>query len=122
MAASEVHDETRKEGGLLRAIALVWSGIVQGFSVPPLLLIMMLMTNDPKIMGGQVNSGLTNMLGWITTLAAFAASGELVRVMTVAVSKCPFQRSVREAHLLAHSALRSMGRALAAIATDNPVR
>jgi hypothetical protein len=28
------------------------------FLSPHLLLIMMLMTNDPKIMGGQVNSGL----------------------------------------------------------------
>jgi Mn2+/Fe2+ NRAMP family transporter len=35
--------------------ALVWSGIVQGFSVPPLLLLMMLMTNDRDVMGDRVS-------------------------------------------------------------------
>ncbi|HEU0150854.1 MAG TPA: Nramp family divalent metal transporter, partial [Bradyrhizobium sp.] len=33
--------------------ALVWSGIVQGFSTPPLLLLIMLMTNNRKIMGDK---------------------------------------------------------------------
>jgi Mn2+/Fe2+ NRAMP family transporter len=58
--------------------ALVWSGIVQGFSVPPLLLIMMLLTNDTSVMGGRANSRLTNTLGWITTTATFAATACLV--------------------------------------------
>jgi NRAMP (natural resistance-associated macrophage protein)-like metal ion transporter len=58
--------------------ALVWSGIVQGFSVPPLLLLMMLLTNDKSVMGGRVNSRLTNTLGWITTIATFAATACLV--------------------------------------------
>jgi Mn2+/Fe2+ NRAMP family transporter len=47
--------------------ALVWSGIVQGFSVPPLLLMMMLMTNDRRLMGDRVNNPLTNIAGWMTT-------------------------------------------------------
>jgi Mn2+/Fe2+ NRAMP family transporter len=47
--------------------ALVWSGIVQGFSVPPLLLMMMLMTNDRRLMGDRVNNRLTNVAGWMTT-------------------------------------------------------
>jgi Mn2+/Fe2+ NRAMP family transporter len=64
--------------GLNPIKALVWSGIVQGFSVPPLLVLMMLMTNDPKVMGDKVNSRLTNTLGWITTLAASAATIGLV--------------------------------------------
>lgn len=54
--------------------ALVWSGIVQGFSTPPLMLLIMLMTNDPKIMGKQVNGRLVNVLGWLTTGVIFAAS------------------------------------------------
>jgi Mn2+/Fe2+ NRAMP family transporter len=58
--------------------ALVWSGIVQGFSTPPLLLLIMLMTNNPRIMGAQVNSRALNVLGWITTGAIFAATGGLV--------------------------------------------
>jgi Mn2+/Fe2+ NRAMP family transporter len=58
--------------------ALVWSGIVQGFSTPPLLLLIMLMTNNRRIMGTQVNSRALNVLGWITTGAIFAATGGLV--------------------------------------------
>ena len=52
--------------------ALVFSGIVQGFSTPPLLLLIMLMTNNRKIMGEP------NILGWITTGAIFAATIGLV--------------------------------------------
>jgi Mn2+/Fe2+ NRAMP family transporter len=58
--------------------ALVWSGIVQGFSVPPLLFIMMLMTNDRAVLGARVNSPLTNTLGWITNFVTFAATVCLV--------------------------------------------
>jgi NRAMP (natural resistance-associated macrophage protein)-like metal ion transporter len=57
---------------------LVFSGVVQGFSTPPLLLIIMLMTNNRKIMGKQTNSRGINILGWITTAAIFAASVGLV--------------------------------------------
>ena len=58
--------------------ALVYSGIVQGFSTPPLLLLIMLMTNNRKIMGPRVNTFWLNVLGWITTVAIFAASIGLV--------------------------------------------
>jgi len=58
--------------------ALVWSGIVQGFSVPPLLLMMMLMANDRTMMGARANTWFTNLLGWATTAAAFAATACLV--------------------------------------------
>ena len=58
--------------------ALVWSGIVQGFSTPPLLLLILLMTNNPAIMGDLVNGRWTNVLGWITVAAIFSASIGLV--------------------------------------------
>jgi Mn2+/Fe2+ NRAMP family transporter len=58
--------------------ALVWSGIVQGFSVPPLLLLLMLMTNDPAVMGGRINGWVTNLLGWVTTAVTFLATVCLV--------------------------------------------
>jgi NRAMP (natural resistance-associated macrophage protein)-like metal ion transporter len=58
--------------------ALVWAGIVQGFSTPPLMLVIMLMTNNQKIMGKWVNSRRLNALGWITTIAIFAASFGLI--------------------------------------------
>jgi len=58
--------------------ALVWAGVVQGFSTPPLLLLIMLMTNNRTIMGDQVNGRGINILGGITTAAIFAASAGLV--------------------------------------------
>ncbi|HYG85943.1 MAG TPA: Nramp family divalent metal transporter [Azospirillum sp.] len=58
--------------------ALVWSGIVQGFSTPPLLLLIMLMTNNRAIMGDKVNSPAVNILGGITTMVIFSASAGLV--------------------------------------------
>jgi NRAMP (natural resistance-associated macrophage protein)-like metal ion transporter len=58
--------------------ALIWSGVVQGFSTPPLLLLIMLMTNNHKIMGERINSRGMNILGWTTTTAIFAATLGLV--------------------------------------------
>jgi NRAMP (natural resistance-associated macrophage protein)-like metal ion transporter len=58
--------------------ALVWAGVVQGFSTPPLLLLIMLMTNNRAIMGDKVNSLAINVLGWITTAVIFAASAGLI--------------------------------------------
>jgi NRAMP (natural resistance-associated macrophage protein)-like metal ion transporter len=54
--------------------ALIFSGVVQGFSTPPLLLLIMLMTNNRKIMGKQTNGRGINVLGWITTAAIFSAT------------------------------------------------
>lgn len=58
--------------------ALVWAGVVQGFSTPPLMLLIMLMTNNRRIMGDRVNSLGTNVLGWLTTAAIFLASLGLI--------------------------------------------
>jgi Mn2+/Fe2+ NRAMP family transporter len=58
--------------------ALVWSGIVQGFSVPPLLFVIMRMTNDRRIMGQRVNGRFTNFLGWSTTAITFITACALV--------------------------------------------
>jgi NRAMP (natural resistance-associated macrophage protein)-like metal ion transporter len=57
---------------------LVWSGIVQGFSTPPLMLLIMLMTNKRSIMGERVNGHAINVLGWLTTAIIFAATAGLV--------------------------------------------
>jgi Mn2+/Fe2+ NRAMP family transporter len=58
--------------------ALVFAGIVQGFSTPPLLLLILLMTNSPRIMGDKTNTRMTNLFGWATTAVVFAASGALI--------------------------------------------
>jgi Mn2+/Fe2+ NRAMP family transporter len=58
--------------------ALVWAGVIQGFSTPPLLLLILLMTNNPAIMGKWVNGRALNVLAWLTTIAIFAATAGLV--------------------------------------------
>jgi Mn2+/Fe2+ NRAMP family transporter len=57
---------------------LVWAGIVQGFSTPPLMFLILRMTSDRRIMGNRTNGRAINALGWITTAAIFAASGGLI--------------------------------------------
>ncbi len=58
--------------------ALVVAGIVQGFSTPPLMMLIMLMTNNRSIMGDRVNGRAINILGWVTTAVIFSASVGLV--------------------------------------------
>jgi NRAMP (natural resistance-associated macrophage protein)-like metal ion transporter len=58
--------------------ALVFAGIVQGFSTPPLMLLIMLMTNNKAVMGNRVNSRKLNIIGWVTTVAIFSASIALI--------------------------------------------
>jgi Mn2+/Fe2+ NRAMP family transporter len=64
--------------GLNPIKALVWAGVVQGFSTPFLMLLIMRMTNSRRIMGHWVNTRTLNVLGWLTTAAIFAASAALV--------------------------------------------
>jgi len=58
--------------------ALVYAGIVQGFSTPPLMLMIVLMTNDRRLMGDKVNSFWLNALSWLAVIAIFAATIGLV--------------------------------------------
>ncbi len=58
--------------------ALVFAGIVQGFSTPPLMLLIMILTNRPALMGDRVNGRFINVLGWVTTAVIFSASIALV--------------------------------------------
>src|SRR3569833_2938363 len=54
--------------------ALVFAGVVQGFSTPPLLLLIMLMTNNRAVMGDRVNGFWTSVLGWPAVVAILAGS------------------------------------------------
>ncbi len=58
--------------------ALVWAGIVQGFSTPPLMLLIMVLTNRRSVMGDKVNGPWINAVGWTTTAVIFAASAALL--------------------------------------------
>jgi Mn2+/Fe2+ NRAMP family transporter len=58
--------------------ALVFAGIVQGFSTPPLLFLIMRMTGDRALMGRSANGRAITILGWATTAAVWAATAGLV--------------------------------------------
>lgn len=64
--------------GLNPMKALVIAGIVQGFSTPPLMLLIMRMTSDRSLMGDAVNGRAVNVIGWATTVAIFAATAGLI--------------------------------------------
>lgn len=64
--------------GLNPMKVLVWSGIVQGFSTPPLMFLILQMTSNRRIMGDRINGRAINALGWITTVAIFSASAGLI--------------------------------------------
>ena len=46
--------------------------------MPPLLLIMMLLTNSRKVVGARTNGRWTNFLGWTMTLITFLCAVALV--------------------------------------------
>jgi NRAMP (natural resistance-associated macrophage protein)-like metal ion transporter len=59
---------------------LFWSAVLNGVLAPPLIVIVLLLTNDKKVMGARKNPQLLSVLGWITvvvmtsaTVAMFAA-------------------------------------------------
>jgi Mn2+/Fe2+ NRAMP family transporter len=45
-----------------------------GILSPPLLLLIVLMTNNRRIMGTRVNSRAMNLFGWLTSAAIFGAT------------------------------------------------
>jgi Mn2+/Fe2+ NRAMP family transporter len=62
--------------------ALLWAAIVNGVIAAPLMLLIMLITNNPAVMGERVNSRSLNIAGWITTAALFAAlAGAIIKFM-----------------------------------------
>ncbi|MFA6447747.1 MAG: divalent metal cation transporter [Patescibacteria group bacterium] len=48
--------------------ALIWAAVLNGLVTPPLILIILKVSNDKKIMGSRVNGWLSNTLGIITFL------------------------------------------------------
>jgi Mn2+/Fe2+ NRAMP family transporter len=58
--------------------ALFWTAVINGFVAPPLMVLIMLISNNRKIMGERVNGRGLNALGWIATLLMFAAAIGLV--------------------------------------------
>jgi len=53
---------------------LFWSAILNGLLAPPLVVMVVLLTNDRKVMGSRVNSILMQVLGWICAFVMSAAA------------------------------------------------
>ena len=58
--------------------ALYYTAVLNGMIAPPLLLIIMLVSNNPKIMKDKINGRVSNLLGWITTVAMTVAAAALL--------------------------------------------
>lgn len=58
--------------------ALFWTAIINGMLAPPLLVIIMVVSNNRAIMGPWVNGWLTNLLGWGATVVMFGAAIGLI--------------------------------------------
>ena len=53
---------------------LFLSAVINGFLAPPLILLVIVLTNSPKVMGKRVNSPLLRYLGWATFGIMIAAA------------------------------------------------
>jgi Mn2+/Fe2+ NRAMP family transporter len=58
--------------------ALVWAGVIEGLLAPPIMVLIMFMTNNREIMGRHVNTRPLNILGWLATAATSAAALGLI--------------------------------------------
>lgn len=63
--------------------ALVVTAVINGVVAPPLLVLVMVVTNDPRVMGDRVNNRIVNVLGWLTAIVMSVAALVLI-VTTVA--------------------------------------
>ena len=54
--------------------ALFWTAVINGLVSPPLLVVIMLVSNNKKVMGDKVNGVGTNIVGWAAAVVMFAAA------------------------------------------------
>ena len=64
--------------GINPITALFWTAVINGFLAPPILVVVMLVANNKKVLGREVNGLITNVTGWLTTATMFAAAIGLV--------------------------------------------
>ena len=53
---------------------LFWSAVLNGVLAPPLIVIVLLLTNSRKVMGARSNPPWLSVLGWITVVVMTAAT------------------------------------------------
>jgi Mn2+/Fe2+ NRAMP family transporter len=64
--------------GLNPINALFWTAVINGLLAPPLLVVILRISNDSKVLGTRVNGRLLNVLGWFTALVMSAAAVGLI--------------------------------------------
>src|SRR6185295_19110422 len=74
IAASTVVGMLINFAGINPISALFWTAVINGLVSPPLLVVIMLVSNNKKVMGDKVNGLATNVIGWIAALVMFAAA------------------------------------------------
>ncbi len=57
---------------------LFWSAVINGLLAPPLILLVILLTSNPKVMGKHVNPPLLRYLGWATFVVMTAAAAAMI--------------------------------------------
>jgi NRAMP (natural resistance-associated macrophage protein)-like metal ion transporter len=58
--------------------ALFWTAVINGLLAPPLLVLIMFVSNNPKVMGIHTNGKLTNALGWAAAAIMVAAAAGMI--------------------------------------------
>jgi Mn2+/Fe2+ NRAMP family transporter len=56
----------------------LWSQVINGVLLPVVLICMMLLVNNPRIMGAHVNKRLNNIIGWSAVVVLIALSALLI--------------------------------------------
>jgi len=57
---------------------LFWSAVINGLLAPPLILLVILLTSNPEVMGKRVNPPLLRYLGWATLGVMTAAAAGMI--------------------------------------------
>ena len=74
IALSTLIGMTINFAGINPVKALFWTAVINGFLAPPLLIVIMRVSNNRKIMGKRVNGRLLNIAGWATATVMSAAA------------------------------------------------
>lgn len=54
--------------------ALFWTAVINGVVAPPLLVVVMLVSNNKRVMGERTNGVVTNVIGWLAAAIMFIAA------------------------------------------------
>ena len=64
--------------GLDAVAMLFWSAVLNGVLAPPLIVLVVRLTSDPRVMGSRVNTRLLRWLGWATAVIMTGAAVGMV--------------------------------------------